>query len=51
MAEAEANGVQALDREALRRGLLTSSTKRRIAELQTLQQRIEEEGGYTRLAR
>ena len=36
MAEAEANGGRSLDREELRRGLITSSTKRRASDLSSL---------------
>ena len=36
MAEAEANGGRSLDREELRRGLITSSTKRRTSDLSSL---------------
>ena len=36
MAEAEANGGRSLDRDELRRGLITSSTKRRASDLSSL---------------
>ncbi|OCK83759.1 ARM repeat-containing protein [Lepidopterella palustris CBS 459.81] len=43
MEEAGANGFRVLDREDLRRGLLTSSTKRRASELSNLQRQIEDD--------
>ncbi|ORY10171.1 translational activator [Clohesyomyces aquaticus] len=41
MAVGGMNDSQAIDREQLRRGLITSSTKRRIAELSSLQQHVD----------
>jgi hypothetical protein len=44
MAADEASNASAMDRMELRQGLVTSSTKRRIAELQGLQHQVEEDG-------
>jgi hypothetical protein len=41
------NGAHAIDREELRRALLTSSTKRRLAELSSLQHRFAQNCEYS----
>jgi hypothetical protein len=43
--DGESQDAQHLDRDVLRRGLVTSSTKRRIHELSGLQQRVQGDGG------
>lgn len=51
MAVDGAGNSQAIDRDELRRGLVTSSTKRRITELSGLQHQVEDDCKYAHFTR